>query len=98
VKNAGKRRDSFGLVTFALEQDAQRLKHIPLIVSNQNPCHCLSLNFVSGQCQLLCIGRANNRQSHQFSSGTDLRFFKDFPLYCRLWDLRVPILGRILGS
>ena len=34
VEDAGKRRDSFGLITFALEQDAQRLEHIPLIVCN----------------------------------------------------------------
>ena len=29
---AGERGDSFGLVTFALQQDAQCFEHIPLIV------------------------------------------------------------------
>ena len=32
VKDAGKRRDSFGLVTFALQQDAQCFEHVALIV------------------------------------------------------------------
>jgi hypothetical protein len=32
VKNAGKRRDRFGLITFALEQDAQRFENVALIV------------------------------------------------------------------
>jgi len=31
----------------------------------------------------------------QFSSGADLRLLKEFPLYCRLWDFGIPILGRI---
>jgi hypothetical protein len=32
MKDAGKRGDSFGLVTFALQQNAQRFEHVALVV------------------------------------------------------------------
>jgi hypothetical protein len=69
-----------------------------LIVYDKNFHHQLFLTCVFRECQLLCNARANNRHSHQFSSGNDLHLLKEFPLYCRLWDFGVPILGRILGS
>ena len=71
-----------------------RFEHVALIVYDKNSRHQLFLTCVFRECQLLCNARANNPHYHQFSSGSDLRSLKEFPLNCRLWDLRVPIPGR----
>ena len=42
LKNARERRDRVGLMSFALEQNAQRLQHIVLVVRDQDPAHQLT--------------------------------------------------------
>jgi hypothetical protein len=47
LKYSGEGSDRVGLVSFALEQNAQRFQHIILVVGDQDPAHQLTLNRVS---------------------------------------------------
>ena len=44
VEDSGRRRDRIDLITGALEQNAQRLQHVGLIVRDQDSAHAFTLN------------------------------------------------------
>src|SRR5207244_11184441 len=48
VENSRERSHRVSLMPRALEQNAQRLQHIGLIIRNQNSSHGLTVNRVSG--------------------------------------------------
>jgi hypothetical protein len=79
-----------------LATEGWRFEHVTLIVIKVLVTNYFSPAFLgSVNCFAMLVP---NPDCHQLSSCTDPRSLKEFSFYCRLWDLRVPILGRILGS